>query len=530
MPIVSSSGINAYSGSFTQKELKHLLRRSNIGVTRQRLASLNGQSLTQVLASILTLSPEPSPPLNHYDNLITPATLKEANIPYGTTWVNTQVSQPMINFWKIRSFKSWLIQNYIKDTTITEKMALFLHSFIPITHDVNDPRFIYFNYKMLRANALGNFKTIIKNTLLDPGMLNYLNGDKNQKNSPDENLGRELQELFTIGKGFTPIYSEDDVKAAARVLTGYQIDYVNIKYTFNPSRHDTTNKQFSSFYNNTIITGKTGAAGEQELDDLVNMIFTKNEVALHFCRKLYGFFVYYEIDATVEANVIVPLANIMRANNYEILPVLQALFASQHFFDTDTYGSHIKSPVDFILGYFKEMEIAMPDATNIETQYEIYLEPLTFCSLLRQEPYDPPNVAGWDAYYQSPLLHENWITTDTIANRNKLVVYLLVGYTRRSFKIQVDLIGFTKGFSNPSDVNALIDDALVFLHTIPSTPELKAKLKTILLFNQNSDTYWTGWWNDHLAAPTDTAKKKIVTDLLTLFYKYIIELAEYQLM
>jgi uncharacterized protein (DUF1800 family) len=530
MPIVSTKGLTAYTGSFTDREKKHLLRRTCIGVTRQRIASLSGQSLTQLLSSVLTLSAEPSPPLNHYDNLINPPTNKEASIPYGATWVNTQPTQPMINFLKVRSFKSWLIQNYLKDTTITEKMALFLHSFIPITHDVNDPRFLYFNYKMLRANSLGNFKTIIKNTLLDPGMLNYLNGDKNQKNSPDENLGRELQELFTLGKGYTPIYSEDDVKAAARVLTGYQINYATAAYTFNSTRHDTTNKQFSSFFNNTVITGKTGAAGEQEIDDLLNMIFAKNEVALHFCRKLYGFFIYYDIDATVEANIIVPLANIMRTNNYEILPVLQAFFASEHFFDADTYGSHIKSPIDYMVGYFKELEIAMPDATNLETQYEVYAEPLTFAALLRQEPYDPPNVAGWDAYYQSPLLHENWITTDTIANRNKLAVYLLVGYTKRTFKLQVDLVGFTKGFSNPADVNILIDDALVYLHTIPSTPELKAKLKTILLYNQNSDTYWTGWWNDHLNAPTDVAKKKIVTDLLTLFYKYIIELAEYQLM
>lgn len=529
MPIVSSKGIAAYTGSFTEKELKHLLRRANFGINRARIANYSGQNLTQVLASLLTLSSEPSPPLNHYENLINPATNKEANIPYGTTWVNTQPTHPEINFLKIRSFKSWLIQNYFKETTITEKMALFLHSFIPITHDVNDPRFLYQNYKLLRANCLGNFKTIIKKTLIDPGMLTYLNGDKNQKNSPDENLARELQELFTVGKGFTPIYSEDDVKAAAKVLTGYQIDFPTATYKFTPSRHDSTNKQFSAYYNNTVITGKTLAAGEQELDDLLTMIFAENDVALHFCRKLYGFFIYYEIDATVEANVIVPLANIMRTNNYEILPVLQAFFASEHFFDVDTYGSHIKSPLDFMVGYFKEMEIPMPDATNIETQYEVYAEPLSFSSLLRQEPYDPPNVAGWDAYYQIPLMHENWITTDTIGYRNKLATYLLIGYLKRGYRLQVDMIGFTKGFSNPSDVNVLIDDALKFLHTIPPTPELKAKLKTILLFNQNSDSYWNGWWNDHLNAPTDVAKKKIVTDLLFQFYKYIVELAEYQL-
>lgn len=529
MPIVSSKGLTPFTGSFKENELKHFYRRTHFGMSRMDLANHSSKTLAQMLSLTLTASPDPSPPVNHYENLITDPTTKEPTIPYGTTWVNTAPIKPEINGWKIRSFKSWLIQNFMKDDTITEKMTFFLHSFLPITHDVNDPRFLYFNYKTLRSNALGNFKTLIKQVTLDPGMLVFLNGDRNQKNAPDENYGRELQELFTVGKNFLPIYSEEDIRQSARVLTGYQIDYSTATYKFTPSRHDTNDKQFSSYYNNALITGRSGAAGETELDDLLNMIFAKNDVALHFCRKLYKFFVYYEIDETVETNVIVPLANLFRTGNYEILPVLQALFSSEHFFDSDTYGSMIKSPVDYILGQVKEMEISLPDNSNIETQYEIYADLLSYCSLLRQEPYDPPNVSGWEAYYQAPLFHETWITTDTIANRNKLSTYLVVGYTRRSFRVGMDLVGFTSKFSNPEDPNILIDEALAWLHTIPPTPELKAYLKTILLYGQSQDYYWSNWWSDHINDPTDVAKKKIVTDLLTLFYKYIIELAEYHL-
>ena len=528
MPIVSSKGLAAYTGTFGPKEVKHLLRRIKFGINRQDLITYNGMNLNQVLSSILVLTPEPAPPLNHYESIINPA-YKEASIPLGNTWVNTAPQFPEINFQKVNSFRSWLAINYYKDNSITEKMALFLHSFIPISHDVNDPRHLYRNYKMLRANALGNFKTIIKSSLLDSGILKYLNGDVNQKNAPDENLARELQELFTLGKGFTPIYNESDVKEAAKVLTGYTIDRTTGLVTFNPNRHDTSNKTFSSYYSNTVITGKTGTAGQDELDDLVNMIFLKDDVALHFCRKLYGFFVYYEIDSTVEANIIVPLANVMRSNNYAILPVVQALFASEHFFDLDNYGSHIKSPVDFIFGQFKEMEISLPGNTDILQQYEVHAELFVATTVLKQSPYDPPNVSGWEAYYQKPLLHENWITTDSIAYRNKFSVYYLIGYNKRGYKIQADVINFTKGFSNPSDPNLLIDDVLNFLHTIPSNADLKTYLKTILLYGQAQDYYWTNAWNDHIASPTDTAKKKLVTDLLFLFYKYILELAEYQL-
>ena len=87
-----------------------------------------------------------------------------------------------------------------------------------------------------------------------------------------------------------PGYTENDVKAAARVLTGYAVDVPNMTYYFDPSRHDYLDKQFSAFYNNTVITGLTGAAGEDEVDALLDMIFAKNQVALFMCRNIYRFF------------------------------------------------------------------------------------------------------------------------------------------------------------------------------------------------------------------------------------------------
>jgi uncharacterized protein (DUF1800 family) len=97
-------------------------------------------------------------------------------------------------------------------------------------------------------------------------MLVYLNGYLNSNTAPDENYARELQELFTVGKDLPSHYTEDDVKAAAKVLTGYRIDPSTLAVSFIPSEHDTTDKQFSSFYNNTIITGQTGTNGQNELE------------------------------------------------------------------------------------------------------------------------------------------------------------------------------------------------------------------------------------------------------------------------
>jgi uncharacterized protein (DUF1800 family) len=97
-------------------------------------------------------------------------------------------------------------------------------------------------------------------------------------------------------------------------------------------------KTFSSFYGGKVINGKTGVAGADETDELIDMIFQNEEVSKYICRRLYRWFVYYKIDGAAEQNVIVPLAKIFRDNNYEIKPVLRTLFESEHFFDTLNQG------------------------------------------------------------------------------------------------------------------------------------------------------------------------------------------------
>ena len=155
-------------------------------------------------------------------------------------------------------------------------------------------------------------KQFVYEITLDPTMLIYLNGRLNTAAAPDENYARELQELFTLGKENNPNYTEADVIAAAKVLTGWRVNPNDASFPsfYTESRHDASNKQFSSFYNNTVITGRTGATGgTQEINDLINMIFSKStEVTRHIVKRLYRFFVYSEIDATAMQNVIEPLA------------------------------------------------------------------------------------------------------------------------------------------------------------------------------------------------------------------------------
>ena len=138
-------------------------------------------------------------------------------------------------------------------------------------------------------------------------MLIHLNGFLNSKQAPDENYAREFQELFTIGVGNDSHYTENDVIAAARVLTGWRIQDNTLNVYMDSSEHDTASKTFSSFYNNTVIAGSSD--GMQELNAFVDMIFSTDEAAKFFCRKIYKWFVYYDIDDDTETNVITPLAD-----------------------------------------------------------------------------------------------------------------------------------------------------------------------------------------------------------------------------
>src|SRR5699024_10279576 len=152
-----------------------------------------------------------------------------------------------------KSFKAWWVGLMLnQNRSLHEKMTLFWHNlFATETASIGDARMAYKNNVLLRQYAFGNYKMLTKLVTKDAAMLRYLKGYLNTKNATDENYARELQELFTVGKDPTQQYTQSDVEAAAKVLTGFRIDTSTVTYYFDPSKHDTTNKQFSSFYNNT---------------------------------------------------------------------------------------------------------------------------------------------------------------------------------------------------------------------------------------------------------------------------------------
>lgn len=523
-----TNDLNPYTGTFGTNELVHLLKRTLFGVKQSDIAAFAGKSLNAVVDALLTTTAAPSPPVNNYNS----SSYTDVNVPAGTTWVNAPYSDGTADSLRTTSYKAWWLGQMVKQTpSIQEKMVLFWHNhFSTQTATVADSRYEYKHNALLRSYALGNFRQLTKQVTIDPAMLRYLNGYVNVKTAPDENYGRELQELFTIGKGPNSHYTEDDVKAAARVLTGFTVNANTITSGFDATKHDTANKQFSAFYNNTVITGKTGAAGATEVDDMLDMIFATNECAMFICRYIYRFFVYYEIDDATEANVITPLAAVFRNNNYEIKPVLKALFTSDVFFDQLAMGCIIKSPVDFFVGCCREFEVAFPADSDYVNAYYMWDYLRSQAATIAQNIGDPPNVAGWPAYYQAPQYHELWINTDTFPKRNQFTDTMIGnGYTRNGKTLVIDPVAYTNKLSNPADPNVLISDVLTQLYTVPVSSDVVNFLKSILLSSQLADHYWTDAWNAYKLTPTDASLKKIVVTRLSALYKYIMDLPEYQL-
>lgn len=328
------------------------------------------------------------------------------------------------------------------------------------------------------------------------------------------------------------MYTEADVKAAAKLLTGWRNNAASISAYFDSTRHDTTNKVFSAFYNNTTITGRTGStAGDAELDDFLTMIFSTQEVAKYICRRLYRWFVYYDIDATVESIMIEPMANLLRSNNYEIKPVLSALLKSEHFFDALSKGCIIKSPVDLVIGLCREFNVAFQPVNDYITNYGMYNYLVSWLSNMQQNIGDPPDVSGWKAYYQAPQFYEIWINSDTLPKRNQFTDTLMVnGYTYNGKKLQVDGAEYAKTLSNPRDPNSLITDLTAAIFSVDISAESKAQLKKdILLSGQSTDFYWTEAWDLYISNPANTTNTVSVKNKIRDLMKYLMNLAEYQL-
>ena len=548
-----TSGLTAYTGTWTINEAAFLLRRTQFGFKKSDADSFVNLGVNAAVNTLLNFTNTlPNPPINNYQ----PTFADENNLSYGSDWTQNFFTGSSIgnttNSHRTRSLASWnLALGMNQDLNIREKMSLFWYHFIPIDFNTvrvsqnsycatNSARICYDYMKFFRENCVGNFKSLIRNMATQPAMMYYLNNQANTKTAPDENFAREVMELFTLGKDPLSQYTQDDVVQAAKVLTGWRVKNLNTAApttTYDDTLHDKTTKTFSSFFNNTIING----TGANELDAFVDMIFSKSVVVSEYiCRRLYRFFVYYDIDANIEANVITPLAQIFVANNWNILPVLDSLFKSQHFYDMANRGAYIKSPFDLVIGSLRMFNVntTVSDATNYNAQYSLWDNVNSgFLLPMEQTMGAIPNVSGWNAFYQQPSFHEYWINSTTTQKRFSFLTSIFNGYNKTynglAIRVEVDVIAWVKQFPEVTCANpdTLVDQCVKYLLPIDLSIAVKNTLKTQnLLSNQTDNSYWTTAWNNYTTNPTNTTYTNTVKTRLKSLLLTITQLAEYQLM
>ncbi|MEL0008318.1 MAG: DUF1800 domain-containing protein [Flammeovirgaceae bacterium] len=527
------AGLEESSSEWNFEKAAHLLRRTTIGPTYNEITESVKDGLDKTLTKLLDDTTKSfDPPLNFLDE-------EDPEIPLGETWINAERKKNDSK--RENSYAAWrvsLILNKKEPISIRENMVLFWQNhFATEAAVVNDARYVYWMHDRFRNNFLGNFKNLVKKVNVDAMMLVYLSGIYNVKEAPNENYARELFELFTIGKG--PIdgddsytyYTESDIIEASKVLTGWQVRQNfsgSERQFFNPERHDTSTKNFSSKFSNKSIANNN----DKEHEDLIDLIFESDRVSEYICEKIYRWFVYYVIDEEVKTKIILPLAKIFRDNNYEIKPVLEALFKSTHFFESHTLGAKIKGPIDFSLGAIRQMPFTEYEDFNFRNKYFFWRGKHSNVSDQGQSIIDSPNVAGWPAFYQGPLYHEYWISSVTLPMRTTQIKSFLSNNGIRGFGDGLTIVSnpmeFVLGLETPKDINFIVEEFCNWL--LPVSDEITSNTKEELvdIINGGNPNIWEDELTEYLSDPSEN-KKEDLNKKLRLLLKELCLMPEYYL-
>lgn len=515
-----------YSAFFGAPEASHLLRRTTFVHNQALRNQAIGAGLTDTINQLLTVEDLPNKPLNFG--------IVDLLVPIGQTWVGTVASEAAANY-RRRSLTAWTVEQLSRPViNIRENMVLFWHNHFAIS-DINDPHFLFEYSNTLRKHSLGNFKQLVKDITIDPSMLRFLNGNSNTAASPNENYARELLELFTIGKG--PLagpgdytnYTESDIQEIARILTGWRdVGYRgnNLQQPgiiFRPSRHDSGTKQLSHRFDNAIINN----AGAEEYSNLIDVLFLQDEIARYICRKIYRWFIFYDITPDIESNIIEPLAQTFINADYEIIPVLRQLLSSEHFFDAEIRGCQIKNPYNFILPIVANLGYEAP--TALKAKYDFNHAIFYGAGLLDMIYYSIPQVAGWKAYYQEPVYYRYWINNVSLSIRSTIVDLLVyIGIEADNENIKPDLLAFIATLPNPSDPNVLIEQSAQLLFTNGISDEQRDVFKEALIPGL-PDFEWTDEYNNYLANPDDELLKAAIVLRLSALYQKMLNAPDFHL-
>ncbi|PKP96398.1 MAG: hypothetical protein CVT74_17160 [Alphaproteobacteria bacterium HGW-Alphaproteobacteria-13] len=301
---------------------------------------------------------------------------------------------------QIARMRRWWLGRMIETgRPLEEKLTLFWHGHFATSYrTIENSYHLFLQNELFRRHAAGSFAGLLRSIIRDPAMLAYLDNNENRKGRPNENLARELMELFTLGEG---AYAERDIKEGARALTGYSFE--GNGFVFRGADHDDGPKSI------------LGRSGRLTGDDFVAAVLEKPACADFIASRVYRFFVG-EIPPKGDpkrapvVGLVRSLAGTLRAARYEMKPMLRRLFLSEHFHDREGAPARIKSPAELVVGAVRSLRTPTRDLGELTRVMEMMGQSLFF----------PPSVAGWEG-------GRSWINSSTLFARANALRYLLTG-------------------------------------------------------------------------------------------------------
>jgi uncharacterized protein (DUF1800 family) len=394
-----------------QEHLGHLLRRAGFGASAAELSALEGMSTFEALAYVMNVGDQPD----------------DVDSKIGQTdYISVRARGPFSPSSNIEDARQrWLFRLVHSRRPLQEKMALFWHNHfatayskingavgpIPATKmmankagELPGPQG---QIETLREKGLGSFRDLLVAMAQDPAMVIWLDGRTNTRQRPQENFGREIMELFTLGVGH---YTEEDVYAAARVFTGWNLTrpqgdilttagYYDFDYI--AANHDTTAKTFTfPIYadGSKTIPARAASGGMQDGLDFINALATHPATAERLARRMWNFFVSEAMPP--DPDYLRGATGIYFANDTRIKPLVQYTLQSRWFQNPGNWHSRYAWPVEFAVRAVKEVGFLGFNVDDMRA-------PLI---AMGQTLFEPPDVNGWE-------LGQGWFSTGAMLAR-----------------------------------------------------------------------------------------------------------------
>jgi uncharacterized protein (DUF1800 family) len=287
----------------------------------------------------------------------------------------------------------WLFRMLFTPDPLTERLTLVWHNHFATSQlKVEDVEAMHRQNETFRRHGRGPFGDLLRAMLHDPALLYWLDAPSNRKGKPNENLARELMELFTLGVGQ---FSEHDVKELARALTGRTV--VHSRYAVRPDWHDDTPK---------TILGKTDRFdGDKVADLLLQHPATTRRLAWRLCQSFLG-------ESVADESVVSELAERLRADGLHVGRAVEMILRSELFFSGRNLYAQVSEPVAHVIGTVRSLErFDPPPSTLLLAEWT---------DRLGQDLFFPPNVGGWPG-------GRSWLSGRSVVARANFAAALVGG-------------------------------------------------------------------------------------------------------